>query len=354
MKQTILAFVLMVTSTILVAQKVDLDRYNFRYTYRALPNNPLPDDYKTYNFNISSGSSIREVYNDDQVRATLSIDGLKREEGRAHITISVNMGEVSLKNPELKEREEIIKDKDGKETGRKKYYWIEATYSWNADAYVMDYKGTKLYSTVFGNGSGMTWKGTESENRGSVGDYYNNNKYSIRGELARQLVTDAMNGFRNTLNANYGYRTITESDILWIMDSKKHPENEGMKTAWAGFKEAMALMNEKDDLTQVKEKLVPVIQYFDSLKVRITGTEKGDKKLRYSAYYCLAKIYLLTEQPDAAIKEAELLIANDYDTNDGKYMIKLANNLKALFAKNTMKTQHFPIDISKYAAPAGN
>lgn len=353
MKKTILLVTAIVTASILTAQKVDLDRFNFRYVTRVLPSNPLPEDYKTYQFNIASSASVREVYNDDRIKQTLTINGLKQSDGKSHITINMNLGEVSLKNPELKEREEILKDKDGKETGRKKYYWIEAVYAWSGEVNVTDYKGTKLYNSVIGVGSTI-WKSAENENKATPGDYYNNNKYAIRSSIATTVVTNSMQRLSNELNRMYGYRTATEADILWIMDSKKHPENEGMKNAWTNFKDAMALMNENDELTVVKEKLIPTIQYFDSLKLRITGTEKNDKKLRYSAFFCLARIYLLLDNPDAAIKEAEQLIANDYDPGDGKVLIKQAQDLKAIFEKNKIYTRHFPIDISKYAAPEGN
>lgn len=350
MKKITLFFALLTTASLLFAQKVDLDRFNFRYTLRTLPTNPLPEGYKTYQFNIASSASVREVYNDDRIKQALTISGLKQTEGKGHITINMNLGEVSLKNPELKEREEILKDKDGKETGRKKYYWIEAVYAWTGEVNVTDYKGTKLYSTTIGVGNTI-WKSAENENKATPGDYYNNNKYAIRSAIATDVVSKSMQRLGNGLNRMYGYNTVTEADILWILDNKKHPENEGMKKAWANFKEAIALMNENDELTAVKEKMIPTIQYFDSLKVRITGTEKNDKKLRYSAYFSLARIYLLLDNPDAAIKEAEQLIANDYDPGDGKVLIKQAEDLKALFEKNKINTRHFPIDISKYSAP---
>ncbi|RXK60906.1 hypothetical protein ESA94_10650 [Lacibacter luteus] len=353
MKKITLFITMLATASMLVAQKVDLDRFNFRYLTRTLPTNPLPDGYKTYHFNIASSASVREVYNDDRIKQTLTLNGLKHNEGKGHITINMNLGEVSLKNPELKEREEVIKDKDGKETGRKKYYWIEAVYAWTGEVNVTDYKGTKLYSTTIGVGNTI-WKGAESENKGTPGDYYNNNKYAIRSAIATDVVTNSMQRLSFGLNRMYGYGTITDADFLWLLDSKKHPENDAMKKAWASFKEAVSLMNEKDEITPVKEKMIPVIQYLDSLKTRITGTEKADKKLRYAAYYSLAKIYLILDEPDKAIKEAELLIVNDYDTNDGKTLISLANDLKASFEKNKINTRHFPIDISKYSAPEGN
>ena len=353
MKKISLFLTMLVTASILLAQKVDLDRFNFRYLTRTLPTNPLPDDYRTYQFNIASSASVREVYNDDRIKQTLALNGLKLSEGKAHITINMNLGEVSLKNPELKEREEVLKDKDGKETSRKKYYWIEAVYAWSGEVNVTDYKGSKLYGTTIGVGN-TVWKSAENENKATPGDYYNNNKYAIRSAIATDVVTNSMQRLSSGLNRMYGYGTITDIDFLWLLDSKKHPENDAMKKTWASFKEAIAVMNEKDDLTTVKQKMIPVIQYFDSLKTRITGTEKADKKLRYAAYYSLAKIYLLLDEPDKAISEAELLIANDYDTNDGKTLIGLANDLKTSFVKNKINTRHFPIDVSKYAAPEGN
>lgn len=334
------------------AQKVDLDRYNFNYTFRKLPSNPLPDDYKTYSFSIASSSNIKEVYSNDMVRNAIVIEGLKKVEEDGHITININMGEVSLRDPKLKEREEIVKDKDGKETGRKKYYWMEATYTWNADASVTDYKGNNLHRIVFASGEASTWKGSESENKAGPGDYYNNNRYSIRNDLASTLAGNAMKSLRATLNNMYGYPSVTVHDILWVMDSKKHPEQDGMQNAWAQFKAAVGTMNASDSLGDFHAKVLPVIAYFDSLKTRYTGTEKADKKLRYSAYYCLAKIYMLLDDPGAAIKEADLLAANDYDEKDGKYLRKDAEDMKALFEKNKIYTRHFPIDVSKYAAPA--
>lgn len=333
------------------AQKVDLDRYNFNYTLRKLPTNPLKEDFKTYNFEIASSNTVKEVYNDALVRSNIIIDGLKKVEEQGHITININMGEVALRDPQLKEREEIIKDKNGKETGRKKYYWIEATYTWNADASVTDYKGNRLYRTTLANGDANTWKSSEYENNKEPGDYYNNNRYSIRNGLASTLAGTAVKNLRVTLNNMYGYPSVTEHDILWVMDSKKHPEQDGMQRAWSIFKSAIPSMNASDSLGEFRAKVQPVIAYFDSLKTRYTGTEKADKKLRYSAYYCLAKIYLLLDEPDAAIKEADLLFGNDYDEKDGKYLRREAEELKALFEKNNIYTRHFPIDISKYTAP---
>ena len=51
-------------------------------------------------------------------------------------------------------------------------------------------------------------------------------------------------------------------------------------------------MNPDEPLDKVKEKMKPVISYFEKLKTIYTGSDKEAKKLRYSSYYNLAKIYL--------------------------------------------------------------
>ncbi len=72
--------------------------------------------------------------------------------------------------------------------------------------------------------------------------------------------------------------------------------------------------------------------------------------MRYSAYYNKAKIYLILDNPEAAIKECEALIANDYDTKDGERMRKEAEALISLFQKNNRNSRHFSIDLSKRPA----
>jgi hypothetical protein len=186
------------------------------------------------------------------------------------------------------------------------------------------------------------------------GDYYNNNRYAIRSGLASTLATNTVTSYRNILTQRYGFSSRRDFDFMWILDSKKHPENAPMQAAFTLFKQTIEAMSEEEDLEPIKVKLQPAIAYFDSLKVRITGTEKGDKKLRYAAYYFLMKMYILLDNPDAAIKEADLLIANDYDDSDGKTYKRLAESLKASLEKNNVTSRHFVIDVSGYKAPTSN
>lgn len=345
---------LLVLVSSVYGQKVDLDRYIFTATYRGLPETPLSQEYRTYSYNINSTSSVRNNFTDEQVKNMVTIEGWKKVEGRSHILINLNLEDLAIEGSEVKSREEEIKDKDGKVTGKKTYYYAQAIYSWAGSASLNDYKGNTIIRTygLADRNNKMTWKSNEYATSSDAANYYNNNKYEIRNALTKEVMTSALNQFQRSLTYKYGFRVVADQDFMWIMDSKKHPENEAQKAAWANIKEAMKLMNAKDSLTLVKEKLAPAIAYFDSLKARIAGTEKSDKKLRYGAYYTLAKIYLLLDQPDLAIKEADGLIGNEYDEKDGKRLKEEAESLKKLFDANKIYTRHFDINVDAFTPPA--
>ena len=86
----------------------------------------------------------------------------------------------------------------------------------------------------------------------------------------------------------------------------------------------------------------PLIEYFDSLKVKYKDDNKPCRKMRYSAYYNLAVIYLMLDQPEKTIIEAQKLIANDYDKSDGKGLITQANRLIESFKISKLNTRHNP------------
>lgn len=86
--------------------------------------------------------------------------------------------------------------------------------------------------------------------------------------------------------------------------------------------------------------LQPLVDYFNSLKIKYNSSDKAHKKIRYSSYFNLAKIYLSIDEPEKAIKEAEGLITNDYDAKDGKEIIESATQLITEFKNAKTRTRH--------------
>jgi hypothetical protein len=337
------------------AQKVDLDRYNFQGSYRVLPKTPLGPDFTTQRVTVQSSSGVRDAVSEGEMVNGINIEGFKKITEKAHINIELYFDDVMIETADVSERIEEVKDKDGKVTGKNYYYKAIATYSFAARATAADYKGNSLVSwTMASRGDKKSWESTEYSSRNAAAEYFNTNKYAIKNQLTKQQVLAVLGNVNSGLNANYGYVSKREADILWILDNKKPPENDAQKAAWGNFKEAIAMITPDEIPQAAKDKMLELTKYFDSVKVKFAGAEKGDKKMRYASFYNNAKIYLYLDMPELAVKEAEGLVANDYDEKDGKRLKEDADRIIKSFKDNNTTTRHFKIDLSKAEAPKIN
>jgi hypothetical protein len=336
----------------LFAQRVDLDRFNFTASYRDFPDEPLPLAYKTFNVRIEAAPSLGLGYTAGSLENIIRIEGLKKVNGTGHVTILAILDDLVIEKSETKERIEIKKDKLGAEI-RKSLFSTEMTYSFSARASVYDYKGNTILSNYIlsEREDKKTYKTPEFANPIDALNSFNNKILEIKSNLAKQLVNNAISNLNSILNTRYGYSIQRVNDIFWVLNNKKHPEYGEQQKAWNNFKNAIVLMNPDESLDKVKERMKPVIDYYEKIKTIYTGSDKEARKLRYASYYNLAKVYLYLDDPTAAIREADALAMNDYDESDGRMLRSIAENLDEQLKKNNTSTRHFPVDIARYEPP---
>jgi len=334
------------------SQKVDLDRFKFTTQYRSLPTAGLDTSYHTYKIAIESSRPMRGYLDEMSPASSVFIDGWKRLDRHAHVTIQVKLDDLLPESVSLKEREEIIKDKAGKETSRRKYYWQELIYTFAASADVNDYKGAHIENIVLADrGSKQVYRSPEFEARQTAEGYFMINNYTVTGKLYKDCVTRVMNYLTNRINSDFGYTERTITDQMWILDSKKHPEYQAHRQAFLLISEVLFSISANQSLEGVREKLTPAISYFESIKKKYSSTSKWDRKLRYASYYNLALLYYYLDDPQSMIREASGLVLNDFDAKDGKTLEAMAMQLKNLFVQTKMNTRHFVIDTYKFKGP---
>ena len=107
-------------------------------------------------------------------------------------------------------------------------------------------------------------------------------------------------------------------------------------------------MSPDQPLDQVKADMKQVIDYFNSVKKKYNSNSKSDKKLRYASYYNLAKIYWWLDDPDAAMREANELVINGFDSKDGERLEAGAENLKEQLRSAKRDSRHFKLNIDEY------
>jgi len=334
------------------AQKVDLDRYSFTAVYLDLPRMGLDTSYRTFSIHSDYSQGVAFSIKDRQLPDMVNIPGWRKLPGHAHIVIRTRMEDVNILNSEVRERIQILKDKNGKETGKRSYYYTEVTYSFAAEMKVNDFRGENILSNAMASRElKRTYKTPEVGSYNEAVYFFINNVFSVTAAITNLEVDRSVNELNNMLRINFGYTQRSVSDFLWILDSKKHPEYRAHLQAFNAFKQAMFRMRADQPLDEVEMMLKPVISYFERMKKRYNSDSKADRKMRYASYYNLAKIYYYLDQPDASMNEAGELMINDYDEKDGRGLEAAAADLKLLLDINKTHTRHFMLDTERFEGP---
>ena len=334
------------------SQRVDLDRFKFSTQYRSLPSVRLDSSYRTYHVTVETSRLMQAYLSDMTPEKSVQVEGWRMLKKNGHIGIQVKLEELLPESFSVKEREEIIKDKTGKETSRRKLYSQEVVYTFSAFADITDYKGVHIGNIVLASRNyKQVYKSPEFAIRYAAEGYFLLNSLALTEQLYRNCVTRAINYLSNKLTEDYGYSERTVTDQMWILDSKKHPEYQAHRQAFLLIKETLFGVSANRSLDGVREQLKPAIDYFERIKKTYISTNKHDRKLRYASYYNLATLYYYLDDPQSMLKEAGALILNDYDAKDGKALEASALYLKNLFLQTKLNSRHFAIDTTTFKGP---
>ncbi|PLK43177.1 hypothetical protein [Emticicia sp. TH156] len=376
--QFILGFCITLFSSSLAsfAQKVDLDRYSFNVSYQQLPKEFVPLEKRTYGAKVTVGSSVRSYMDDAALYDGIKIYGWKKVESSPTVGIDMNLESFIFKDASLKSETTEQKDKEGKVTSRTTSYWILATYEARGSSYIkgpftpkqpsekelLEQKkkeeaksNNRFLASVTVNKEPEVTNGfnvrhnnvytyaTESSTSSStVNSAFQNKKDAIYSDQLKNFVNGSLAAVNNNLNFYYGFSPIQKNDYLWILNSKDHPEYQTQQEAIQAVKELFKTMKVDQPITELESNLSPLIDYLQSLKTKYKGDDKRNKKMRYSAYYNLSKIYYYLDKPEKAREEAEGLIKNEYDEKDGESLVQMANELAESMKIAKTNTRHNP------------
>nr|MCU0341947.1 hypothetical protein [Spirosomataceae bacterium] len=234
------------------AQKVDLDRFSFDYSFLRLPKEYIEPNQRTFGVRVETSKSIGVVTDVGQIYDRINVGGFERVNQNPTVGVEVRFNNFKIMGYEIKERVEEKKDKDGKVTDRKYYYWAEVRFNAEGDYAIMgprtldpkkaeakakeaeknrflqqanlsDANNNKVMSGSTGTYS-QTYKTSEFKNSSDVRDYYRDNQMFIREEITREWVQNTVSTVNRQLADLYGFNEEKGRDHLWILDSKSHPE----------------------------------------------------------------------------------------------------------------------------------
>lgn len=352
MKTRLLLSGLLLAATVSAQRNVDLDKFSISAQYRALPQIQIDTTYRTFNVEIETTRLMQPLLNTISPEKSVWIDGWRKLDRDGHIRIKIRFEDILPESVSTKERIETIKNRNGQITGTRTYYSQEVIYTFQANAILEDYRGMNLEERMLANRNNkMVYRSPEFAIKTVADGYFALNSISIAQDLFRRNVQNAVNNLSNQLTRDYGYQTVTSTDIMWIVGSRKDAEYDDHRKAFQIVSDAFFRMSADKPTDEIRVMLQPAIDYFNKIKRVYNGKSKRERKLRYASYYNLAVIYYYLDDPMAMMNEAKGLRLNDYDTGDATGFEHSATNLKNVLQINNMNTRHFPIDITKFKGP---
>ncbi|MEP6583216.1 MAG: hypothetical protein ABJA90_03070 [Ginsengibacter sp.] len=351
--KSIISSILVLSVLVSASQKrVDLDRYRFSVQYRSLPSIQLDSSYHTYNVQIEGTKMMNPFLRDLSPENSVVLEGWRKINDEGHITVKVKLDDLLPESFSVKERLEITKNNLGQVTGSKIFYHQELIYTFAATAGIDDYKGMHLRDeSLADRGYKQTYNSPEFSIKALADGYFTLNALNITRDLYTSCVNRSMHYLSDRLTDNFGFKEVTANDFVWVIDSRKHPEYAANHQAIQQLSEALFSLNAASSIEEAKKKLEPVIRYFESVKSNYTSSSRHDRKIRYASYYNLAVLYYYMDDPQSMAKEANGLVLNDFDRQDGKAFEQSAMTLKNLFNISNTNTRHFTINTSSFKGP---
>ena len=323
MKKT--AILLMLFSVTIYAQRANLDREYIKVSYVQLPSNPIMDNaQRTYSTNSSY----------------VSVAGFSKVTDNGSLDINFSFSGTTIENIEIKKKKHEKKDKDGKVISVSYSYTLNAYFRSTGNLGVFNSLTAKQYNKRYSPSKHYTRTFTSYSKAAS---YLKNNKYSLKRKFRDNHRNEMIRKSKNYVNSTYGYPVVNQTQLIWILGSKKHPEYSEHHTYFNKMKAAFSKMNYIDPVANLESELKEVITYFENVVPKYPGKKKRYRKMRYASYYALAKIYYYLDNPSKSKEYGQKLIDNDYSKRDGKSCIKSANTLESRFSANETTTRHFDV-----------
>lgn len=350
-KLSIILFAL--APVLLSAQKsVDLDRFRFSVQYRSLPAIKIDPSYRTYQVDVFTTKLMDPLLAELDPAKTVRLEGWKKMDGKAHISVNVKIGDLVPGSVSVKERVVTNRNGNGIITGTKTFYYQEVQYTFEAEAVVTDYKGSHIMDIPLASRTYQrVYRSPEFALRAMAEGYFLVNSLAVTKELFRECVDRSMHYLSDKLTENFGYDAVTVNDNMWVIDSRKHPQYDAWRQAIRQINDVLFSMNASTPITGAAEQLKPAIDYFEKIKRDYSSSSRHDRKLRYGCYYNLAVLYYYLDDPQAMMKEANGLELNDFDPKDAKGFKETATWLKNLFEQNNIYTRHFSVDVDSLKGP---
>ncbi|WP_109302709.1 hypothetical protein [Aquimarina sp. AU474] len=327
MKKKLLFVIVLFCYAISFAQSTNMDRKRFGVSYIKLPSSPILDDSKR---TFSTNSKFISLYGFSKVNSGASLDIILDYQG------------IAVDDYDIVKNKVEDRDSDGKLIRTRYEYQVIVDYNSRAAIQISNSLTGEsnqehyLENSIFKSGIYKSYDGAKK--------YYAGNATAIKKRYRSEQWVRLIRRIKSDLNEIYGYVPFEiKNETFLILSSKKHPEYVTHQKLFDEAESIFDRMKYNEPIDGLALRLKPLIDSFEKITTKYTGTKRKERKIRHASYFNISKMYYYMDNPEEAKKYAQKIIDNDFNLSEGRRLISLADRLKERLDVNQLANRHFDI-----------
>ena len=328
---------------LVAAQSVTIDNVPAHVEYYRMPDEPLDPSFTTYTANVEvtfselgktgiTKSSLLDQY--------VRLEGYKLVNDNGDVEVSAEIGNFTIWSESRNTHRSKTKDKSGKEI-EKVSYNLEVKYSLPIALKVYDKKGfLKTDKYVTSSSDFKTWTSISYNSLNELENYWRYERPNRLTQLQKECLTNGMNSFYDDLNNRFGYRKIKDNVKFETIGKKKHPDYEAFQANVEIIQEAFKLMSADKGLEEIKTKIKPALEFFNTAATKHKSSSKDDTKLRHICFYNQGLANFWMEDFDQAEFFANEIQRYDKKDKDVKRLLTHIENTRASMTAANKSSRH--------------
>ena len=326
-----------------IGQSVTVENVTAHVEYYRMPDEPLDPSFSTYSAQVDvSKSDLRkaDATEEELIDQYMNLEGYKRVSAKGDVEVTADIGSFTVWSQSPKTNRTKTKDKNGKEI-EKVTYAMEVKYSLPVSLEVYDKKGFLLANTSVSSSSNThTWTSSYYNSLNDLNNYWRYEEDNRMRQLHRELLKSEMKSFSEDLNNRFGYRKIKDNTKFETISKKKHPDYDEFEKNVNILKEAFSTMRADKGLDEIKAKIKPALDFYNTQVARYKSKSKDDKKLRHICYLNQGVAYFWMEDFEKAEFFGNEIQRNDKKDKDVKRLMKILEETRASMENANRTTRH--------------
>jgi hypothetical protein len=320
-------------------------------SYVRLPEQKLPESFKTYSVEVVGHSVTTAGLSADQLANSVVMHGFKRVSGvdgnHGHLRVYVNAGYTDMGTAEAKSETRTTKDKDGKET-KTTYYWYNVPFNASASYRILDPDGNILARG--GSPRSEVIKSKEYTSSSQRSKEYSSIVNAMRKNFAAEVTQNVVNAVKSYLSEQYDFHHVKEYPQFYLVT--KWQSEEAYEKHFEKTREVFESASAGTPSSELLSKLTSAMEFWNIDAAKDPGDDKKLKKVYYAANMNLALAHFYTDNFEAAKKHLQQIIKSEEKDRSAEKMLERLGELEKKMALHGVHTMHYVPDLSNALPPS--